>query len=58
MATKAVKRKRDEEPVGEREWQAPGERAPSILRTEPLGPIRAFALFALKSPSLLAFDKE
>jgi ABC-type transport system involved in multi-copper enzyme maturation permease subunit len=47
MTTRAIKRKRDEEPLGQPEWQAPEERAPSVVRAEQATPARFFALVAL-----------
>ncbi len=47
MPTRAIKRKRDEEPLGQREWQAPAERAPSVIRQEQATPTRLIAVIAL-----------
>jgi ABC-type transport system involved in multi-copper enzyme maturation permease subunit len=47
MATRAIKRKRDDEHLGQPEWKPPEERAPSIVRAEQTTPGRVIAVLAL-----------
>jgi ABC-2 type transport system permease protein len=47
MATKAVKRKREQQPDDKKDWQGIEERAPSILRNEQVAPIRWIAIVSL-----------